>query len=170
MQCYDQAEDDLIAQDHLDGITKDQTDCNCLPACSSIVYNAAVSHTPFNWKELVQSFNAPMPEADGYNKICITFGRIRPALIFHNLFLYNRMHTVRLRIIFKDSHFHPKSRQILRTNTEMLAMLGGLLSIFFGASFLSFIELVYYFIRSQQRKFNLRSSSNMRKLSVECDG
>lgn len=66
IQCRNDAEVDLLAQDHLDGITKDQTDCNCLPACSSISYNAEVSHTPFNWKERYNSLKYSAEKSNGY--------------------------------------------------------------------------------------------------------
>lgn len=81
------------------------------------------------------------------------------------------MQNARLVIVFKDSHFTPISRKILQSNTEMLALFGGLLALFFGASFLSFIEIIYCFVENfiySRYNFNDRKSFN-RKLIIECD-
>lgn len=81
------------------------------------------------------------------------------------------MKNSRLVIVFKDSHFTPTSRRILQNNTEMLALFGGLLALFFGASLLSFIEIIYCFVENfihSRYNHNNRKSFN-RKLIIDCD-
>lgn len=71
-------------------------------------------------------------------------------VFFYSLILYSsfsqRMEAARVTIMFKDSHFTATKRYELYNNTELLALCGGLLSFFFGASFLSILEIFYYFI------------------------
>lgn len=59
--CYDQAEDDLLQEKYKNGITmnKDfENDCNCLPACTSIRYDAEISQASFDWIRLLSAFNS----------------------------------------------------------------------------------------------------------------
>lgn len=53
------------------------------------------------------------------------------------------MEAARLSIMFKDSHFTATKRYELYNYTELLALFGGLLALFFGASILSILEIVY---------------------------
>lgn len=46
---------------------------------------------------------------------------------------------------FSSSEFLPKRRQESYSNLEFLSAIGGTLGLFFGASVMSLIELVYYF-------------------------
>lgn len=39
--------------------------CNCLPACTSLNYNAETSQADFNWKELFKAFKSDMNEFPG---------------------------------------------------------------------------------------------------------
>lgn len=69
ISCYDQAEDDLIQEQYVNGITDDRnshSECNCLPACTSIRYEAEISQAPFDWQKLYSSFNVtPTSEHPG---------------------------------------------------------------------------------------------------------
>lgn len=58
--CYDQAEDDLLQEQYVNGITdsKDSpNECDCLPACTSIRYDAEITQAPFDWLRLSSAFN-----------------------------------------------------------------------------------------------------------------
>lgn len=39
--------------------------CNCLPACTSITYDAEISQAPFDWTELFGAYNSPIDEFPG---------------------------------------------------------------------------------------------------------
>lgn len=58
--CYDQAEDDLLHEQYINGIDANKgspNECNCLPACTSIKYDAEISQAPYDWKNLFKAFN-----------------------------------------------------------------------------------------------------------------
>lgn len=59
------------------------------------------------------------------------------------------MEAARLSIMFKDSHFTATKRYELYNHTELLALFGGLLALFFGASILSILEILYYLVLKQ---------------------
>lgn len=40
--------------------------CDCLPACSSLSYNAEFSQTHFNWKEVLIAFRESLDQLPGY--------------------------------------------------------------------------------------------------------
>lgn len=60
--CYHDAEDELIAKDHLDGISNDKTDCNCLPACASMKYDVEITHDEFHWENLFRAYKEPLTD------------------------------------------------------------------------------------------------------------
>lgn len=43
--------------------------CDCLPACSSLIYNAEFSQTHFNWKDVLIAFREDLNELPGYASI-----------------------------------------------------------------------------------------------------
>lgn len=69
--CYDQAEDDLLRKQYIGGITSNthtqhsQIECNCLPACTSITYNAEISQAPFDYVSLFKAFRTSLDEYPG---------------------------------------------------------------------------------------------------------
>lgn len=67
--CYNQAEDDMLQKFFKDGLDKtripDDSECNCLPSCTSIAYDAEISQAKFDWKAL---FAALMSSLDEYPK------------------------------------------------------------------------------------------------------
>lgn len=49
--CYNEAEDNLLKKQFMEGLSLGQEeikDCNCLPACTSITYDAEISQAPFD--------------------------------------------------------------------------------------------------------------------------
>ncbi|GLV34809.1 pickpocket 26 [Carabus blaptoides fortunei] len=93
--------------------------CNCLPACTSLTYNAETSQADFNWPKLFQAFKADLNEMPG-------------------------IQMTRVNIFFKGTQFITSRRSELYGQTDFLANCGGLLGLFMGFSFLSLIEIVYF--------------------------
>lgn len=56
MSCYNEAEDELLLKEFEQGLVTEaenvrgQTDCNCLPSCTSIAYEAEISQADFDYK------------------------------------------------------------------------------------------------------------------------
>lgn len=71
IDCYDKAEDKLLAREFTEGLEssdenfRGQTSCNCLPACTSITYEAELSQADFDWVNLFHAFNNPIDEFPG---------------------------------------------------------------------------------------------------------
>lgn len=67
--CYNEAEDVLLEQFFKDGLDKekikDETGCNCLPACTSIAYDAEISQAKFDWVSLFNALLSPPSEFPG---------------------------------------------------------------------------------------------------------
>lgn len=59
--------------------------------------------------------------------------------------MFFRMLNARLTISFKDNHFVALKRHELYSHVDLLALCGGILAFFFGASMLSLFELVHFF-------------------------
>ncbi|XP_056638388.1 pickpocket protein 28-like [Diorhabda sublineata] len=94
-------------------------DCDCLPACTSLTYNAEMSQAKYEWDKVFQSFRVNFSEFDG-----IEF--------------------TRLTIFFKDQQFITSERNELYGQTDFLANCGGILGLFTGFSFLSIVEIAYF--------------------------
>ncbi|XP_045477140.1 pickpocket protein 28-like [Harmonia axyridis] len=95
------------------------SDCNCLPGCTTLTYNAETSQAGFNWQKVFQSFKTNFSEFPG-------------------------IQMTRLNIFFKDQQFITSERNELYGQTDFLANCGGLLGLFVGFSFLSIVEIVYF--------------------------
>lgn len=54
------------------------------------------------------------------------------------------MMNARLTIRFKGEHFVPELRHELYSHADLLALCGGILAFFFGASMLSLFEVVHF--------------------------
>lgn len=91
--------------------------CNCLPACRSITYDAELSFARYNRRRYLHAQNITKSERRQY---------------------------VRLAISFKDNQFFASHRRELYGPTDFLANCGGLLGLFMGFSLLSIVEVVYY--------------------------
>lgn len=69
IQCYNQAEDKLLEQDFTEGLsttTAIRKGCNCLPACTSITYDAEISQAKFDWVNLFIAYKNPLDEFPGW--------------------------------------------------------------------------------------------------------
>lgn len=73
IQCYNEAEDLLLIDEFKQGLSssstagsgRGETNCNCLPACTSISYEAELSQADFNWQELFKAYKNPVDEFPG---------------------------------------------------------------------------------------------------------
>ncbi|XP_077285519.1 pickpocket protein 28-like [Arctopsyche grandis] len=93
--------------------------CNCMPACTSISYDVEVSQTDFNMDNMFSMA--------GYNKS-----------------LTDSFSLTKMRIFFKESQFIPSKRSELYGVTDFLANCGGILGLFLGFSILSLVEILYF--------------------------
>ncbi|XP_050294515.1 pickpocket protein 28-like isoform X2 [Anthonomus grandis grandis] len=95
------------------------SDCDCLPGCMSLVYNAETSQADFMWPDLFDAFKANKSE-------------------FPNVAL------TRITIFFKEQQFITSERNELYGRVDFLANCGGILGLFTGFSFLSIVEVLYF--------------------------
>ncbi|XP_045451667.1 pickpocket protein 28-like [Melitaea cinxia] len=95
------------------------TNCKCLPACTSIEYEAETSQADFNVYALLKAMNSRITETG---------------------FLYTQ-----IKIFFKEAQFIKVRRSELYGHTDFLANCGGLLGLFLGFSLLSVVEFIYFF-------------------------
>lgn len=69
IKCYNEAEDRLLEKDFTEGLTGDleavKKGCNCLPACTSITYDAEISQAKFDWVSLFNAYKNPLDEFPG---------------------------------------------------------------------------------------------------------
>lgn len=69
VNCYQKAEKRLFGEDVMDGLTDDlvkmvREECNCLPACTSIVYDADIDRAQLDWNAVLNTFDDRVsPEA-----------------------------------------------------------------------------------------------------------
>lgn len=125
IQCYNDAEDTLLEREFTEGLQsseenfRGETSCNCLPACTSIVYEAELSQADFDWHSLFMAYGSDMNEFPG-------------------------IQMARLTIFFKETQFITSKRSELYGQTDFLANCGGLLGLFMGVSILSIVELLYF--------------------------
>ncbi|XP_019525011.3 pickpocket protein 28-like [Aedes albopictus] len=120
--CMLDAENDLLEMDllsHQDQQANFRAQCNCLPACTSIQYDAEITQTDFDWQKWSQAIELPLNSTTG-------------------------MHVARLGIYFKEAQFMTSKRSELYGLTDFLANCGGLLGLCMGVSLLSLVELCYF--------------------------
>ena len=61
IKCYNEAEDELLLKEFNQGFEvsgenyRGHTECNCLPACTSIAYEAEISQADFDYKLLTNN-------------------------------------------------------------------------------------------------------------------
>ncbi|KAL4709034.1 hypothetical protein ACJJTC_005895 [Scirpophaga incertulas] len=94
--------------------------CKCLPACTSIEYEAETSQADYDWKALFTAVKTPVPEED------------KDLMYAHVM------------IFFKEPQFITSRRSELYGQTDFLANCGGLLGLFMGFSILSVVEILYF--------------------------
>ncbi|XP_062558313.1 pickpocket protein 28-like [Armigeres subalbatus] len=122
IHCMLMAENDLLEMDvvnHQDQQTNFRAECNCLPACTSIQYDAEITQTDFDWLKWTQAIKIPLDNMTG-------------------------LHVARLGIYFKEAQFMTSKRSELYGLTDFLANCGGLLGLCMGVSLLSLVELCYF--------------------------
>uniref|UniRef100_A0A182FU38 Uncharacterized protein n=1 Tax=Anopheles albimanus TaxID=7167 RepID=A0A182FU38_ANOAL len=122
IDCYNEAEDELLEEDvkYMVNKTRDyRARCNCLPACTSIQYDAEISQADLDWKSLFAAYRTPLDDEPGAQ-------------------------FARLTIYFKEAQFITSKRSELYGLTDFLANCGGLLGLFMGVSLLSLAELFYF--------------------------
>lgn len=69
IKCYNEAEDKLLEKDFKEGLSDIQAvrkGCNCLPACTSITYDAELSQAKFDYVSLFNAYKNPLDEFPGY--------------------------------------------------------------------------------------------------------
>ncbi|XP_063915457.1 pickpocket protein 28-like [Zophobas morio] len=96
-----------------------ETICDCLPACTSITYNAEISQADFNWVKLLQGYKSNPSDFSG-------------------------IQMTRLTLYFKHTQFITSKRNEFYGQIDFLANCGGLLGLFTGFSFLSIVEILYF--------------------------
>ncbi|CAH0755771.1 unnamed protein product [Diatraea saccharalis] len=96
------------------------SNCKCLPACTSIEYEAETSQADYDWKAIYQAFQYPVPEEE----IDMMYARVM--------------------VFFKEPQFITSRRSELYGQTDFLANCGGLLGLFMGFSILSVAEILYF--------------------------
>lgn len=67
IKCYNEAEDRLLEKDFTEGLGASviPKGCNCLPACTSITYDAEISQAKFDWISLFNAYKNPLDEFPG---------------------------------------------------------------------------------------------------------
>lgn len=99
-------------------MTKKANDCNCLPACESVSYDAELSMAKYDRYEFLVAKN----KVERSN---------------------NRKH-LRIFISFKDEQFFGSRRSEIYGKTDFIANCGGIMGLFMGVSLLSIVEMVYF--------------------------
>ncbi|XP_038106261.1 pickpocket protein 28 [Culex quinquefasciatus] len=116
MRCYQMAEYSLLRMDIYGDRLTFKDGCQCMPACSTLQYDAEISQADFDWHHMKQF------ELDRMERIHLSY----------------------LIVYFKEPEFIAIKRSELYGDTEFLANCGGLLGLFLGVSLLSFAEILYY--------------------------
>ncbi|CAO1385947.1 unnamed protein product [Diamesa hyperborea] len=114
--CYTDAEANWIMQSW-DQNYAINNDCNCLPSCNSIEYDAVPSYGHLFDKEVSHAYGMENS---------------------------NDSYASQVKIYFKINQFFALKRSELFGVTEFLSTCGGLLGLFMGFSILSLIEFIYY--------------------------
>ncbi|XP_026321153.1 pickpocket protein 28 isoform X2 [Hyposmocoma kahamanoa] len=112
--------DEETTDDNLGSAREVAASCKCLPACTSIEYEAETSQADYDWKALFQAYKLPIPDNE------------------------EDLHYARVMIFFKEAQFITSRRSELYGQTDFLANCGGLLGLFMGFSILSVIEILYF--------------------------
>uniref|UniRef100_A0A182NA42 Pickpocket n=1 Tax=Anopheles dirus TaxID=7168 RepID=A0A182NA42_9DIPT len=117
----------------MEGIEKLISNCNCLPACSSVHYDVEITQTSLDMEKFIQANKIPIRDSDEF-------------------FIST------IEIYFKESHFITSKRSELYGLVDFLANCGGLLGLFMGVSILSLLEICYFITI---RPFSLRRKKNI---------
>lgn len=119
-ECYIEAQQSLRRQEVDRSFRGEEADaCNCLPACTSISYQAETSQANFDWKTALAAVGEDVSD-------------------------YEEQTMSRVSIFFAKTHFTTSHRSELFGIVDFLANCGGLLGLFSGISFLSLLEIIYF--------------------------
>ncbi|KAM7363079.1 ripped pocket [Cochliomyia hominivorax] len=128
IHCYAKAEDDLLFKEFSEGLKntdfnyRGETECNCLPACTSLAYNTEISQANFDLEDMLRASG----EMDFFDE-------------------YPGSQMTRLAVYFKENQFITSKRSELYGVTDFLANCGGIFGLFMGFSILSMVEMMYHF-------------------------
>ncbi|GAB0097251.1 pickpocket protein 28 [Sergentomyia squamirostris] len=133
VSCYNAVEYELLRAEVTADLQKNysHSPCNCLPACTSIVYDAEISQTDVEWRKMLNAYRVPEGEFNGTQFAAIS-------------------------LFFKDTQFITSRRSELYGWTHFIANCGGLLGLFMGVSLLSIIEIIYFFTIRLRNNFLMR--------------
>ncbi|KAL5289998.1 hypothetical protein ACFFRR_009784 [Megaselia abdita] len=157
IKCYNDAEDELLEHEFREGLKtskenyRGETKCNCLPACTTIAYDAEISQAEYDFRSQFRAYK-----------------------YFDYLDKNPDMQMARLSIFFKENQFLTSKRSELYGTTDFLANVGGLLGLFMGVSTLSFVELVYFctvrlITNLKMRKKKLKELKDLEDAKQEID-
>ncbi|KOB70726.1 putative pickpocket [Operophtera brumata] len=106
--------------DALDEAREVSSRCKCLPACTSIEYEAETSQADYDWRAIYRAYRLNITDE------------------------MSELSFARVMIFFKEAQFITSRRSELYGQTDFLANCGGLLGLFMGFSILSVAEILYF--------------------------
>ncbi|XP_026725648.1 pickpocket protein 28-like isoform X2 [Trichoplusia ni] len=161
-ECIKAAQMELVTisiQSGLDGHASNDTDnlgealkvsskCQCLPACTSIEYEAETSQADYDWAAIFRAYRLVNVSEELKD---LTYSRVM--------------------VFFKEAQFITSRRSELYGQTDFLANCGGLLGLFMGFSILSVAEIVYFLTlrlccllwrrRNKKRRIDFTTNDNI---------
>lgn len=135
--------------------------CHCLPACSSVSYDAELSFAKY---ELRKYYKAKRIIYVNRSILC-PYQFLVNLSVTVQIILSCRRQYARIFISFKDNQFFASRRSELYGRADFLANCGGLLGLFMGFSLLSLIEMIYYC--TLRLACNLKKRQMRKKLRME---
>ncbi|CAO1407458.1 unnamed protein product [Diamesa serratosioi] len=119
-----------------------EDECKCLPACTSIEYNAEISQSKYDYTKFHKKMQTLNHSGD---------------YILSTINIY-----------FKESNIISSRRSELYGITEFLANCGGLLGLFMGFSLISLVEVFYFFVfkLSKKKETNVINEENESKVDI----
>jgi acid-sensing ion channel, other len=131
IQICNQHQTKCVAQAIIDFYTvqrfKETFSCDCKPSCNEIKYNSHSYQADFNFKG---TFNAFKEDLEGEF----------PSATMSRLVVY-----------MEDDFYVPKDYSSESSFVSLIAKIGGVLAFFLGASWISIVEVVYYFVYGRKR-------------------
>ncbi|KAG4069499.1 hypothetical protein HA402_006865 [Bradysia odoriphaga] len=124
LECYEKAQKKLIEKGRSTGLSY-LDECNCLPACTQLTYDVAISQGKVDW-EVVKYVDRA--RRSFFDSVAVKY--------------YDQ---AGLTIFFKDDQFISLKRSERFGLTDFFANCGGLLGLFMEISVISIIEVIYFF-------------------------